>query len=1216
MTNNNGTSSQTDTLLKPNQEHQEISERMRKIRYFDVKNQLRKSKAAYWDEYNEILMSCDDNSDLISLILRELEDEEFVKNKCASIMEYYANREDANLKNLFSVLMFNWHEQNHSENKYFLVKKFTAFGELTGNKSLFEKLLAIIDDESVKEYHQICVKIIYYYFNEAKVLNNQDSNSEQIEPIPAFTNNDIISLISKVLKMNNDQYKNQILKILVVHLSYSDDSSYADIKSNILEATKHQNEFRSPYKQSYQAITKHCDEKFFEMAFYLKQNLVMKFKVEYKNFIEMHKKYFGEFWVTAIKFNSQLLNAIAELQDLVETKEFLLIELNDPEIKSSPTIIFEKISEFQAVFNEPLDDKDEELLTQLTDFIDNRLQGETYLYTEQFKRHFKNNKKTFRLFFGRKDFKSPSLFEKIITMEKFAETEFYNNFLEILNYIWHEFGLKDKPEVLIMKNFQEKRLIDLVLDTSNDNLFILFLMPEKSSDAGIVDEHKLMQFMILKNALYYDYKTENDDKCLIEFNLKLIDKECKSDYKNWKNVLYLFEEVSQYNIEASKDNVLMCNLFHKVMEETFEEFDEQKELKLPKLHFLLGLAMIYLDFFVEFQNIKDEGGNEKMFAILRSTSNPTGIISRQETEIIPVFTLLSLIINKNEDEFLRIFPEQMILMEESYKTTYKLKSTYARSYEDSQEIFHFYEKYSSWFCFILLYAAIKTNQKDIVKKVFEYNNFLITIPEFPANMVVNDVHHLAVLGFLNKKYELGRGDLPKSWITKDVFEKFLDSRVTFQNGFYKIDCLFMLPYYNQDNKSKKLDDDLCLNEDYDTMEYILNDQDLKHLVTHPVMEVITRTKLKKYSHLYFWNFFLFLFTYIVPTTFLVYQNHCDSESSNLCGWLGTEISIGILLFSRFPFIIMRELFQWHVFYQGKYFQKISNIFEFALVLVTFFHLIFYITTSSTSFILVMTEVINVLLMMLTTAFLFPFLNFAIYMECFKKVILTYFNVLIVFMSIFLGCTTLMFIIFDKNLGGEVEDFQGFGNAFMKYIIMFSGEMGIDPTKLIGFIQGAAIGLIIILTINQSNLIISIVIGDVKELMEQSIKYNMTLIGQKYVEIARSIRMFYALNIEDNNNVGFIDNILYKIIKKLSRKDFYAHRLQCLYIEKETGNVYADTNKSAYEFDVFQSQCVRKTPKNIFMKMFIKWLDQLTGNFIISDQMMEKIKDVYEKVKTE
>ena len=126
-------------------------------------------------------------------------------------------------------------------------------------------------------------------------------------------------------------------------------------------------------------------------------------------------------------------------------------------------------------------------------------------------------------------------------------------------------------------------------------------MPEKTYSNDIVDEQKLMQFMVLKNALYYDYKTDDDDKCLIEYNLKLIDKRDRADYKNWKNVLYLFEEISQYNCDSSKSNLFISNLFVKIMEEKPEELDKKFELKLPKKHFLLGLAMIYLDYFVEFQ---------------------------------------------------------------------------------------------------------------------------------------------------------------------------------------------------------------------------------------------------------------------------------------------------------------------------------------------------------------------------------------------------------------------------------------------------------------------------------------------------------------------------------------------------------------------------------------------------------------------------------------
>jgi hypothetical protein len=72
---------------------------------------------------------------------------------------------------------------------------------------------------------------------------------------------------------------------------------------------------------------------------------------------------------------------------------------------------------------------------------------------EHFKRKFKNNQKTCRLLFGRKDFNSQSLFEYIITLKNLAESDHYDSFLQILNYIWNEFGLKDKPEILIMVSY-------------------------------------------------------------------------------------------------------------------------------------------------------------------------------------------------------------------------------------------------------------------------------------------------------------------------------------------------------------------------------------------------------------------------------------------------------------------------------------------------------------------------------------------------------------------------------------------------------------------------------------------------------------------------------------------------------------------------------------------------------------------------------------------
>jgi len=108
-----------------------------------------------------------------------------------------------------------------------------------------------------------------------------------------------------------------------------------------------------------------CDDKYFQLAFLLNENLIAKFKVEFKNFISMHKKYFGEYWTTAIKLNSQLLYIKADNQELVDVREFILIELEDPDMKKPITITFEKVAKFQTIFNEQLQECDETIYVKL-----------------------------------------------------------------------------------------------------------------------------------------------------------------------------------------------------------------------------------------------------------------------------------------------------------------------------------------------------------------------------------------------------------------------------------------------------------------------------------------------------------------------------------------------------------------------------------------------------------------------------------------------------------------------------------------------------------------------------------------------------------------------------------------------------------------------------------------------------------------------------------
>lgn len=639
------------------------------------------------------------------------------------------------------------------------------------------------------------------------------------------------------------------------------------------------------------------------------------------------------------------------------------------------------------------------------------------------------------------------------------------------------------------------------------------------------------------SALSNVSRSENISRCLLEYHLCLIDENNRMDYENNKILLYLLEEMNQFCPKRMGKENFFEKICERIFNEKAEDFDGHHELKLPRKHFYIGLMMIYWNHCVDFKQNRP--------SIFRRLSKPEDVIIKSGTESIPFFNLLSLILNKQEAEFIEKFPDEIEKMEKSFKHVYGLPQNYDRqNVEEEEEIFHFYEKYSTNFCFILLYAAIKTNQKDVIRKIFEYNNFLICCPEFPENMKTEDIHYFTMNMFLESKYELGRDNIPRQWMPQNVFREYLDSRITCCNNFYKIDCNFMLPYYNHDTKLDKIDDGAIANEDFDTMEYIINDFDLAPLVTHPVMEMIIMTKVQKYDRIFFWNLVGFLMIYIMPTTCLVYLLHnynifddliARNKEQMVTGVYNStkitdesckekqefKLSIIILLnIIRLVFIIMRELMQMKYVDEGieSYFKKISNWLECFLIIFSFFSVTFSILFSiwrynEVFYILVVFEALNVILMIIVTTFLYPTLKFSIYMKCFQTVFGTYLTIFFLFLPLFVGCAAMAFIVFDKNVGGQIEDFYTFGNASMKYVVMYSGEMSIEIDKISGFLQGVAMTLIIILVINKANLILSIVVDDVKRIMEQAKEFSLKLYADKYVEFAKKIRIFYACKIE-------------------------------------------------------------------------------------------------------
>ncbi|XP_070498398.1 uncharacterized protein [Chironomus tepperi] len=881
----------------------------------------------------------------------------------------------------------------------------------------------------------------------------------------------------------------------------------------------------------------------------------------------------------------------------------------------------------------------------------------------------KNTPYTRRLFFGRETFDVKSIFEEIflnpilkLTVNDTKKFLDYEKYAEFLGYIWSEFRLWEKPEIFQLENPLGEKLIDYVLQMKNDYHIMSFFMIKVPENYKHVQ--KPLHCMMLKDALCYNDDEINRDysNCMIEYHLELINKDYKLDDDNCNNLMYILEEVHQYCPDRLGKNEYFQELLEKTLRKEPEVYDKKNELKRPTEHFYIGLFMIYWGYYVEYSESKhiaypeelSNNGTSKYSSSqvynlkLEHKSIETNLKFNMDTKFNPFLHLLSLIIQEKENEFLNDFPEYLEELETSYKEIYNLPSDYDRSHQhvDNENIFNYYEKYSTHFCFILAYAAIKTNQKAILEKIFEYINFLTLCPEFPPNMIPTQIHNDAVSLFLDNKYELGRQNLPKSWISENVLKDFLDSRISCQDDVYKIDCKFMLPYYNHEDKPNTKDDDpTMMNEDHETMEYIINDHNLESLVTHPVMEMIIMTKIQKYDRIFFWNLIGFFMFYILPTIGLVYIFHSNGNSSTNStesvetttvsqfdgGFNGTMDSmdttqqfnfIWIYVFSavRFLFLVPREIMQYFYIYGHDYFKKTSNWVEILLVIIQSIHIVIFIVYQQFPlellyFFLIFFEGLNVFFMIIASLSLYPSLKFSIYMKCFQTAFSSYMRVFFLFVPLFLGCASLAFILFDKSIGGQIEEFHSFGNASMKYIMMYSGELDISSDKITGVIQGAVLTLIIILIINKTNLILSIAVNDISNIMEDAKIFSLKLFAKKYVEFAKKMRNFYAVKIinprPNNKQPNAMDRLIFKFIKLFICKYPHLHQIRTLLVEKKSGQVYIDERRPIFESTAFIPNWARKSA-NPFLKFIIKRWDTAFSHLVLDSDTMNSIKKIMEK----
>lgn len=312
-------------------------------------------------KFEKVLISDDNKTSIISLVLEKYESKEFWTKDVSlkTVFQHYFGNSSANLQNFFTILVFDWCSQSETPRKYYLEEKFTIYEEASaGNETIFDKIFDIYNDESLSMFYHTCLRIIYHYFDE--VNSSYDYYFKKEGPKhTVYDYSYMRSLISQALKIKVYWYKVQIVKVLVAFCKNTKDDEFNYIRDEIFDTFDHALDYKSICEISYQEMTQHCDGKFFKLAFYLRENLVQKFKIEFRKFIKAHKQFYGEFWMHAIKLNAQLLYHMASNQELVDTKETILLSTSIHELKHSIASYFIDYADFRVVFYDSLTDEEE-----------------------------------------------------------------------------------------------------------------------------------------------------------------------------------------------------------------------------------------------------------------------------------------------------------------------------------------------------------------------------------------------------------------------------------------------------------------------------------------------------------------------------------------------------------------------------------------------------------------------------------------------------------------------------------------------------------------------------------------------------------------------------------------------------------------------------------------------------------------------------------------
>jgi len=648
-----------------------------------------------------------------------------------------------------------------------------------------------------------------------------------------------------------------------------------------------------------------------------------------------------------------------------------------------------------------------------------------------------NNQISQRILCYRKNNDELSLIEKIM-----KEPDSH----EFIAFIWTECDFWRDPVALYAVNGKGLCIMDFVIESCDDMNLFTFLIHDLNDNSVEIRSDK-NYFLKIKNEIFTK-----------KFGISIFSK------------IYS-------KIQADESWEVKCLIIlNEMLKEIKEICDIRREVRVdavltmpegPKRNNLLRILIKYWKV-----NSKDYHYYRNAFC-----------------EISPFFKLFLSLKEHDEDDFEDAFPEYLDHVRQNAVNNENFSLTIR---EDSN---------------ILLTLALDTGMRKAMHILISCQSVDPQRPQTSLDFSI--CNELSMLKLLESGYYLGYEDESAkdgNWFNAKIFEQFLDSCVKMApaNGVNRddlnvgiqLDYTFLISpdirpivmkNYQSENGS------LIFSAGMRPLEWILESDRLRHLITHPLLSTFINIKSHKFSQIYNLNLYMFCIFYVFPFM-LLFVHYDPSDDTDM---LRILIPAAVATF----YLTIRESIQffWIIDSKLEYFKKKSNKLEMLMILSSWWLLMALVTHSFHSY--QVTSAFIILFGAIELLSILPFSSLSIYMFMLKEVTITFLKFFTIFILIILAFTFSFYAILKpiKHLNNQTYNdtatmqaneavFRNFENpftSFIKTILMFAGDFSVEPFKLDSIWKQILFLCFVLTAFILYNLINGLAISDIQKLKDDA-----------------------------------------------------------------------------------------------------------------------------------